>query len=136
MKSGYGEAHALKIPSEFSTVVLILNTPEAVSAFSGSASVTLGANLSVAVGPLGRSLEGTGVAGSGAAAACYSYSVSRGAFAGIALDGLVMFTRDRLNHVFYGHPASAKQLLSGRIAPPRAAEPLYRALRAYGSEIS
>ena len=41
----------------------------------------------------------------------------------------MLFTRDRLNHNFYGHPASATQLLSGKIPPPRAAEPLYRALR-------
>ena len=55
---------------------------------------------------------------------------------GVALDGTVVFTRDRLNHVFYGHPASAKQLLSGRIAPPRAAEPLYRALRSHVGDVS
>ena len=42
----------------------------------------------------------------------------------------MLFTRDRLNHTFYGHPASATQLLSGKIPPPRAAEPLYRTLRA------
>jgi lipid-binding SYLF domain-containing protein len=124
-----GLSAGLLAGAEFNTVMLILNTPEAVASFSGSASVTLGANLSVAVGPIGRALEGTAVGGAGAAAACYSYSVSRGAFAGISLDGTLIFTRDRLNHVFYGHPASAKQLLSGRIAPPRAAEPLYRALR-------
>ena len=124
-----------QVGGELNTVLLILNTAEAVSAFSGAASITLGANLSVALGPVGRSIEGNGAfTASGVAAACYAYSVSRGAFAGVALDGTVVFTRDRLNHVFYGHPASAKQLLSGRIAPPRAAEPLYRALRTHTSE--
>jgi len=119
---------------ELNTVLLILNTASAVESFCGSASVTLGANLSVALGPIGRSIEGTGVAGNDSRAACYSYSVSRGVYAGVGLDGTVIFTRDRLNHVFYGHPASAKQLLSGRIAPPRAAEPLYRALRTHTTE--
>jgi len=119
---------------ELNTVLLILNTAKAVEAFTGTASFTLGANLSVALGPLGRTIEGTGVAGNNATTACYAYSVSRGVFAGVALDGTVVFTRDRLNHVFYGHPASAKQLLSGRIEPPRAAEPLYRALRTHTSE--
>jgi len=119
---------------ELNTVLLILNTASAVESFCGSASVTLGANLSVALGPIGRAIEGTGVAGNDARAACYSYSVSRGVYAGVGLDGTVIFTRDRLNHVFYGHPASAKQLLSGRIAPPRAAEPLYRALRTHTTE--
>ena len=32
---------------------------------------------------IGRTLEGTGVAGNNASAACYAYSVSRGVFAGI-----------------------------------------------------
>ena len=128
-----GLSAGLLVGAEYNTVLLILNTADAVAAFSGSASVTLGANLSVALGPVGRAVEGTGVAGHGSAAACYSYSVSRGAYAGVALDGTVVFTRDRLNHVFYGHPASAKQLLSGRIAPPRACEPLYRALRTHSS---
>ena len=130
-----GVSFGAQVGGELNTVLLILNTAEAVSAFSGAASITLGANLSVALGPVGRSIEGNGAfTASGVAAACYAYSVSRGAFAGVALDGTVVFTRDRLNHVFYGHPASAKQLLSGRIAPPRAAEPLYRALRTHTSE--
>ena len=129
-----GASVGFQVGGEFNTVLLILNTEEAVNAFSGTGSVRLGANISVALGPIGRTLEGAGVAGSGATAACYAYSVSRGSFAGVALDGTVVFTRDRLNHVFYGHPASAKQLLSGRIAPPRAAEPLYRALRTHTTE--
>ncbi len=123
-----------QVGGELNTVLLILNTQEAVNSFMGSASVTLGANISVALGPIGRALEGTGVAGNETHAACYSYSFSRGIYAGVGLDGTCVFTRDRLNHTFYGHPASARQLLSGRIAPPRAAEPLYRALRTHTSE--
>ena len=84
----------------------------------GSAQLTLGANLSVAVGPVGRHAEATGVAGNSRTAACYGYAVSRGLFAGVGLDGTCVFTRDRLNHTFYGHPASARQLLSGKISPP------------------
>ena len=90
--------------------------------------------MSIAIGPLGRGVEGIGAMGDGEGAACYAYSASRGLFAGVALDGIVIFTRDRLNQTFYGHPASAKQLLSGKIAPPRAAEPLYRALAAHTTE--
>ena len=99
--------------------------------------MTGGLNMSIALGPVGRAVEGTGVASIETAsdgAACYAYASSRGAFAGVALDSLVIFTRDRLNHVFYGHPASARQLLNGKIEPPRAAEPLYRALRTHTSE--
>ena len=94
---------------ELKNVLLILNTADALNAFMSANKVTLGANLSVALGPMGRSIEGGGVASSsGETAACYAYSVSRGAFVGVALDGTVLFTRDRLNHTFYGHPASAR----------------------------
>ena len=47
-----------------------------------------------------------------------------GAFAGVALDGAVVFTRDRLNSVFYGHPASVRERAEDgtstepRIEPP------------------
>lgn len=128
-----GLSGGFQVGFEINTLMLILNTAEAVEAFCGSTRFTLGANLSVALGPIGRQLEGTGVAGYSGAAACYSYAVSRGAFAGVGLDGTVVFTRDKLNHAFYGHPASARQLLCGKIAPPRAAEPLYRALRSHAS---
>lgn len=77
-----------QVGGELNTVMLILNTAEAVSALSTSTSVTLGANLSVALGPVGRTVEATGVAGSDwRPAACYAYSVSRGVFAGVGLDG-------------------------------------------------
>jgi len=118
-----------QLGGELNEILLVLNTREALGSLMGSTQVKLGLNLSVAMGPVGRQIEGTGVAGGKGSASCYAYAVSRGAFAGVALDGTVLFTRDRLNHTFYGHPASATQLLSGRIPPPRAAEPLYRALR-------
>ena len=35
------------------------------------------ANVSVALGPVGRQIEGTGVAGAGTTAACYAYSSTR-----------------------------------------------------------
>jgi len=126
-----------QVGGELNTVLLILRNEEAVRAFASTSKMTLGLNMSVAVGPIGRTASAEGVAAMTedmAHAACYSYSVSRGAFAGVALDGLFCFTRDRLNHTFYGHPASAKQLLSGKIAPPPAAEPLYRELRTHTVE--
>ena len=110
-----GASVGAQLGGELSTVMLILNTADALTAFTGAANFTLGANVSVAVGPLGRTLEGAGVTGAHTAAAVYAYSISRGAFAGIGLDGTCVFTRDRLNHTFYGHPASAKQLLSGAL---------------------
>ena len=74
---------------ELNEILLILNTREALASMMGSTQVKLGLNLSVAMGPVGRQIEGTGVAGGKGSAACYAYAVSRGAFAGVALDGTV-----------------------------------------------
>ena len=72
---------------ELNEILLVLNTREALASLMGSTQVKLGLNLSVAMGPVGRQIEGTGVAGGRGSAACYAYAVSRGAFAGVALDG-------------------------------------------------
>ena len=48
-------------------------------AFGGRVHVSLGAGVSVAVGPVGRILEADLRAGDGGTAACYTYSMSKGA---------------------------------------------------------
>ena len=78
-----------QVGGELNEILLVLNTPEALASLMGSTQVKLGLNLSVAMGPVGRQIEGTGVAGGKGSAACYAYAVSRGAFAGVALDGTV-----------------------------------------------
>lgn len=64
---------------EITDFVIVLRTEGAVRAFSGRAHLSLGAGLSVAAGPLGRSFEADIRAGDGGAAACYTYSLSKGA---------------------------------------------------------
>ena len=78
-----------QVGGELNEILLVLNTREALASLMGSTQVKLGLNLSVAMGPVGRQIEGTGVAGGKGSAACYAYAVSRGAFAGVALDGTV-----------------------------------------------
>ncbi len=107
--------------------VIVLNTPDAVDAFAKQANVTLGGNLSIAAGPVGRSAE----AGVGLQAAMYSYSRSQGLFAGVSLEGTVISTRDSLNEAYYGRPVTAEEILSGRIQPPAGAQELRSALSKY-----
>lgn len=113
---------------DFTDYVIILNTVEAVHAFSGSGQITIGAGLEVALGPVGRSgsadlhISDTGLA------PAYSYSHSRGLFAGLSLDGTLILARHEVNHRFYGRPVSPAELLYGGVKPPRAAAPLYDAL--------
>lgn len=96
--------------------------------FSNDGSINLGADVGVAVGPLGRTLEGHVGASSGSMAPIYTYSQSKGLYAGVSVDGKVIVTRHDVNEKFYGRQVSASELLSGLIPTPPAAQPLYDAL--------
>ncbi|KAJ3091762.1 hypothetical protein HK102_013529 [Quaeritorhiza haematococci] len=115
-----------QIGAQLTDFVIVLNTKDAVKAFSHGGNVTLGGNLSVAVGPLGRTAEAAGTAAN--FAAIYSYSKSKGLFAGVSIEGSCILERKDANSNFYHRKVSAKELLSGAIPPPPAAEDLYRAL--------
>ncbi|MDB6172839.1 MAG: hypothetical protein JWL59_2150 [Chthoniobacteraceae bacterium] len=105
--------------------VLVLNTQGAVDAFARGANVTLGGDVSVAVGPVGRAVE----IGVTPIAAVYSYSQSRGLFVGASLEGSVITGRPRANADFYGRNVAATQILRGNAPLPRAAAPLLTALQ-------
>ena len=130
--------------------VLVLNTQEAVKTFCQLGNVTLGGNVSgkrkkivlsnfiywlfydilVAAGPIGRNAEASGSANLKHIAAIYSYSKTRGLFAGVSLEGSVVVSRGDANEKLYGRRVTAKELLSGAIPPPPEADALYRALNA------
>jgi hypothetical protein len=84
----------------------------------------------VAAGPIGRNAEASGSATYKHVAAIYSYSKTRGLFAGVSLEGSVIITRSDANKKFYGQEVTAKELLNGTIPPPVEADVLYRALNA------
>jgi SH3 domain-containing YSC84-like protein 1 len=107
--------------------VIVLNTQEAVKAFSQGGNVTLGANLSVAVGPVGRTAE----AGVAPQAAVYTYSRSQGVFAGISLEGTIIGTRYRKNEEYYNKPVYPSEILEGKVAPPPGAQKLLNILAKY-----
>lgn len=56
----------------------MLRTKSAVRTFSGNIHLSVGAGLSAAVGVVGRAVEADLRGGSGACAACYTYSCSKG----------------------------------------------------------
>jgi lipid-binding SYLF domain-containing protein len=71
--------------------------------------VKLGAEASVAAGPVGRSAEaGTDIK---LKSAVWSYSRSKGLFAGVALDGAVLEIDDSGNEKAYGRKVSAEDIL-------------------------
>ena len=107
--------------------VMILNTVDAVKAFTQGTNFTLGANLSVAVGPVGRSAE----AGVAPQAAIYTYSRSQGIFAGVSLEGTAIATRYEANEEYYGKPVYPADILEGKMPPPPGAQKLLEALAKY-----
>lgn len=103
-------------------VVLVLMSRESVEGIAGG-KVTLGADASVAAGPLGRS--SAAATDATLSAQVLSYSRSSGLFAGVALDGTVIAIDTRANESFYGiSDVLASQILEGKVAgiPPAAQE--------------
>lgn len=110
--------------AQVSELVIVLNTAEAVEAFSRKGNVKLGADVSVAAGPVGRNLD----AGVTPIAAVYTYSRAQGLFAGVSLEGTVIAVRTDTNTEYYGKPVSPEAILSGKVDPPAGAQKLRNAL--------
>lgn len=89
-------------------LVLVLMNEDAVKGFMSS-NVTLGGNISIAAGPLGRSLSAD--TDYKLQSSIYSYSVSKGFFAGLSLQGSVVQVDDEINKQFYGSSVSASDIL-------------------------
>jgi lipid-binding SYLF domain-containing protein len=113
-----------QIGAQITEFVFILNTNRAVRAFSRDGNVTLGADASVAAGPVGREAQ----AAVTPTAAIYTYSRTKGLFAGVSLEGTVVATQKTANDRYYGHGVSAAEILSGNVSAPGRAAVLERAL--------
>lgn len=117
-----------QIGLELTDLVFILNDEAAVRTLSEAGSLTLGTNVSVAAGPVGRNAEAAGAASLKGVAGIFAYSDTKGLFAGVSLEGSVIIERKDENKKFYGRPVSARQLLNGDIPFPPQAEDLRKVL--------
>ncbi|HEX4229509.1 MAG TPA: lipid-binding SYLF domain-containing protein [Bryobacteraceae bacterium] len=82
---------------------------------------TLGGDISVAGGPVGRS--STAETDAQMRAKILSYSRSRGVFAGIALNGATLREDTGDNKELYGRPLTNREIINGNVpSPPAAAE--------------
>src|SRR5213595_158506 len=103
-----------QIGAQLTDFVFVLNNRDAVRAFSRGGNVTLGADASVAAGPVGRDVQ----ANVAPKAAVYTYSLSKGLFAGVSLEGAVIVTEKGKNEHYYGRSVTASQILNGKAAAP------------------
>lgn len=118
-----------QLGAEMTDFLIILNSTSAVRSFMSAGNLTLGGNMSVAVGPLGRNGEAIGsVNSSGKVAAMYSYSKTRGLFGGVSIEGSVIVERQDANTLAYKQDVTAKMLLSGAIPCPEWASSLVKTL--------
>ncbi|KAJ5776407.1 uncharacterized protein N7511_001418 [Penicillium nucicola] len=133
-----------QIGFELTDFVFILNDAAAVRTFSQVGTLTLGGNVSLAAGPIGRNAEAAGAASTKGVAAVFSYSKTKGLFAGVSLEGSMLVERKDANEKLYRSRVSANQLLTGSVRPPPAADALMHVLnsrafqgnsRAYGDSM-
>lgn len=117
-----------QIGFELTDFVFILNDSAAVRTFTQVGSLTFGGNVSVAAGPVGRNAEAAGAASLKGVAGIFSYSKTKGLFAGVSLEGSAIVERRDANEAFYGERLTASQLLSGSVPPPPAAQALLQVL--------
>jgi SH3 domain-containing YSC84-like protein 1 len=115
--------------SETDVVMLVNSEPGAKKLLQDK--FTLGADASVAGGPVGR----TSSAETDAQlhAEILTWSRSRGAFAGISLEGATLRPDEDWNTELYGKPLGNKEIVMGGIPAPSAAAKLLATLDKYSS---
>lgn len=123
-----GLGWGLQIGADITDFVIVLNSEDAVKAFSIGGNVTIGGNISAAAGPIGTG--GSVQATLAHPAPMFSYSKSKGLFAGLSLEGTVLIERKDANRDFYGSPVPARDILGGRVPPPEVASRLYEIIEA------
>jgi lipid-binding SYLF domain-containing protein len=93
-------------------VVLVFRTARGVDSIVHG-KFTLGADAAVAAGPVGRTAEAS--TDGQLKAEIYSYSRSRGLFAGVALDGAVLSIDHDANEAVYGPNTTPRAAFEGRV---------------------
>ncbi len=120
VKTG-GGSWGLQAGGQVSDIVLVFTTRQSVEGITDG-KLTLGADASVAAGPVGR----TAMAGTSLTfdSEVYAYSRSKGLFAGVSLEGNGIFISRKANRRFYDGEESAATILARRGNAPAPADEL------------
>ncbi len=117
-----GASWGIQIGIQSTALVLVITNDRGMQGFMGD-NVTLGGDLAVAAGPVGRSAQAA--TDSRLKASIYSYSMSKGLFAGLSLEGAVVDTDQDANKAYWKKEMSPQQILARRATDQRMA-PLTR----------
>jgi len=115
--------------SEIDVILVVMNERGADRLLSSK--FTLGADASVAAGPVGRTA--TAQTDAYMTAEILSWSRSRGLFAGVALNGATLRQDLGDNRQMYGRTLENREIVQKDIAPPKAAGRLLSLLNKYSS---
>ncbi len=115
--------------AETDVIMLVLNKGGVKKLLSSK--FTLGADASVAAGPVGR--ESAAETDAKFNAEILTYSRSRGAFAGLALQGATLRPDNDANEELYGKGKTNPEIVEGNTTPPPAGSALMAELNRYSS---
>ena len=121
-----GASFGLQFGGQASEVVLLVMTQKGVDSMI-STTFKLGADASVAVGPIGAGVEGS--TAPNLSADLLSFSRAKGLFAGISLEGAVVAARDARNTSYYNAPTATIDILVRRNVSNPQADPLRAVVR-------
>jgi len=121
-----GGSWGFQAGGQVADIVLVLTTRRSIEGITDG-KLTLGADASVAAGPVGR----TAMASTSLTfdSEVYAYSRSKGLFAGISLEGNGIFIGRKANRRFYDGEDSATAILAQTSAPPPPADELVAEVR-------
>jgi SH3 domain-containing YSC84-like protein 1 len=135
--SGWGPPAAIRVEGgsvgfqigvSSTDVVLLVMNERGMKKLTNS-KFTIGADATAAAGPVGR--NATAQTDAFMTAEILSWSRSKGAFAGISLDGATLRNDMDENKVMYNQAWSSKDILLSGAQPPAGAQPLINALNKY-----
>ena len=111
-----GGSFGLQIGGEAVDLILLVMTQRGIDGLLMD-KFTFGGDIAVAAGPVGRHAEAsTDIMMQGE---IYSYSRSKGAFAGMSLDGTIISTDHDSNKIYYGNPYTPEDILfDGNVKKP------------------
>jgi SH3 domain-containing YSC84-like protein 1 len=113
-----GGSFGLQIGGQAVDLVLLIMNKNGVQHLLSS-EFALGADASVAAGPVGREAEGD--TDWKMRSEVLTYSRARGVFAGVTLNGAVVKQDKNSTREFYGHMVTTKASLTGEVDPPAGA---------------
>jgi lipid-binding SYLF domain-containing protein len=123
-----GGSFGLQIGAKAAEVILLIMNEGALEAILKN-QVKLGADASFAMGEIGAGVEGSTT--TNVNADIIAFGAAEGLFAGVALEGAVINSRDSMDEAYYGKGAFARSIVVDQKFSNGSADPLRQVLAAY-----